>query len=151
MKSIIKHTAGWFHEKISSESKTLNFSHCVNLSSNQNVFKSLHCVKIAEFCSHDFFPWNQRFHVFFFSDKSGDVFQFSVNQNEGKCLLGHLSMLLDVKLSNCGKFVISTDRDEKIRVSHYPNAYNIHNFCLGHTDFVTSLELLTNQGNFYIT
>ena len=50
-------------------------------------------------------------------------------------------MLLDIKLSKCGKFIITCDRDEKIRVSHYPNAYNIHNFCLGHTDFVTSMAL----------
>ena len=48
-------------------------------------------------------------------------------------------MLLDIKLSKCGKFIITCDRDEKIRVSHYPNAYNIHNFCLGHTDFVTCI------------
>ena len=59
--------------------------------------------------------------------------------------LGHLSMLLDIKLSLCGKFIITADRDEKIRISHYPNAYNIHNFCLGHSDFVTSIELLPQQ------
>merc|ERR1712018_476229 len=77
------------------------------------------------------------------ADKSGDVFRFDLNSedHEGQCLLGHLSMLLDIKLSKCGKFIITCDRDEKIRVSHYPNAYNIHNFCLGHTDFVTSIVL----------
>ena len=77
-----------------------------------------------------------------FSDKSGDVFRFdlnSENDQNGQCLMGHLSMLLDIKLSKCGKFIITCDRDEKIRVSHYPNAYNIHNFCLGHTDFVTCI------------
>jgi len=41
------------------------------------------------------------------------------------------------------KFVITSERDEKIRVSRFPNAYNIHNFCLGHTEFVTSLSLLS--------
>ena len=50
-------------------------------------------------------------------------------------------MVLDLKLSRCGKFIITCDRDEKIRVSHFPNAYNIHNFCLGHSDFVTCLEM----------
>ena len=73
------------------------------------------------------------------------MFRFSQNDSEGQCILGHLSMLLDVKLSPCGKFIITSDRDEKIRVSHYPNAYNIHNYCLGHTDFVSSLEMLNNQ------
>jgi len=78
------------------------------------------------------------------ADKSGDVFRFdlnSENDQNGQCLMGHLSMLLDIKLSKCGKFIITCDRDEKIRVSHYPNAYNIHNFCLGHTDFVTCIAL----------
>ena len=50
-------------------------------------------------------------------------------------------MLLDLKLSQDGNFIITCDRDEKIRVSHYPNAYNIHNYCLGHTDFVSCLEI----------
>ena len=80
------------------------------------------------------------------SDKSGDVFQFVIEseEKEGKCILGHLSMLLDIKLSKCGKFIITCDRDEKIRVSHFPNAYNIHNFCLGHSDFVTCLDMFND-------
>ena len=84
------------------------------------------------------------FHIqyfFNFSDKSGDVFRFSKYEVEGKCILGHLSMLLDLKFSQDGNFIITCDRDEKIRVSHYPNAYNIHNYCLGHTDFVSCLEM----------
>ena len=68
-----------------------------------------------------------------------------MSEEGGKCILGHLSMLLDIKFSPCGKFIITADRDEKIRVSHYPNAYNIHNFCLGHSDFVTSIELLEDS------
>ena len=32
------------------------------------------------------------------------------------------------------KFVVTADRDEKIRISCYPNSYNIHQFCLGHTE-----------------
>ena len=50
-------------------------------------------------------------------------------------------MLLDLTLSSCGNYVITCDRDEKIRVSHYPNCYNIHNFCLGHTEFVSAITL----------
>lgn len=35
------------------------------------------------------------------ADKSGDVFQFVIKsqETEGKCILGHLSMVLDLKLS----------------------------------------------------
>ncbi|GAB1604974.1 tRNA (guanine-N(7)-)-methyltransferase non-catalytic subunit wdr4-like [Argonauta hians] len=53
--------------------------------------------------------------------------------------MGHLSMLLDMTLACNDKYLITCDRDEKIRLSLYPNAYNIHSYCLGHTDFVTRL------------
>lgn len=54
-------------------------------------------------------------------------------------------MLLDVKMSECGQFIITSDRDEKIRVTHYPNSYNIHGFCLGHEEFVSSISLMPNK------
>jgi WD40 repeat protein len=89
----------------------------------------------------DHYPLLQSGVIFSLLDKGGDVFRFDLKDNSSVCLLGHLSMLLDVTLSACGKYVITCDRDEKIRVSHYPNAYNIHNFCLGHTEFVTGIAL----------
>ncbi|KAJ9588336.1 hypothetical protein L9F63_018262 [Diploptera punctata] len=75
------------------------------------------------------------------ADKSGDAYEFSVTSLdlEGKLLLGHLSMLLDVLVTPDERFVITCDRDEKIRVSCYPNAYNIQSYCLGHKEFVTSI------------
>ena len=30
------------------------------------------------------------------------------------------------------RYVLTADRDEKIRVSHFPQTFNIHGFCLGH-------------------
>jgi len=77
------------------------------------------------------------------ADKNGDVYLFMSSGNtEAKLILGHLSMLLDIAISKDGKFVLTADRDEKIRVSRFPNSYNIHNFCLGHKEFVTSISLL---------
>jgi len=77
------------------------------------------------------------------ADKNGDVYKFdSRKASEAKLLLGHLSMLLDIKMPENGKFVVTADRDEKIRVSKFPNSYNIHNYCLGHTEFVTSICFL---------
>jgi len=77
------------------------------------------------------------------ADKNGDVYKFdSRTLGEAKLLLGHLSMLLDIKMPPNGKFVVTADRDEKIRVSKFPNSYNIHNYCLGHTEFVTSICFL---------
>ncbi|XP_077978722.1 tRNA (guanine-N(7)-)-methyltransferase non-catalytic subunit wdr4-like [Glandiceps talaboti] len=87
------------------------------------------------------------------TDKAGDVYRFSVLEPEkpADMILGHLSMLLDVVVSEDDKFVITADRDEKIRVSHYPNGYNIHNYCLAHTDFVSRLMLLPWQPEVLIT
>ncbi|OAD53083.1 tRNA (guanine-N(7)-)-methyltransferase subunit WDR4 [Eufriesea mexicana] len=74
------------------------------------------------------------------ADKTGDVHLFSNKQHDsGILLLGHLSMLLDVLITEDGKYIITTDRDEKIRVSMFPNSYNIVSYCLGHTKFVTNI------------
>ena len=37
-------------------------------------------------------------------------------------------------LAEDDKFLITSDRDEKIRVSCFPNSYSIHTFCLGHLE-----------------
>lgn len=80
------------------------------------------------------------------ADKTGDAHVFSVETDvtggSGSLILGHLSMLLDVAVSSCGKFVITCDRDEKIRVSNYPDAHSIHAYCLGHTEFVSSVRVV---------
>lgn len=54
-------------------------------------------------------------------------------------MLGHISMVLDVKLSDNGRFLLSADRDEKLRVSRYPQSFVIHCFCLGHSSFIKSI------------
>lgn len=83
------------------------------------------------------------------ADKSGDVLIYSMKDDDkGTKLLGHLSLLLDVLQTNDGKFIISSDRDEKIRVSCYPNTYNIQTFCLGHKEFVNHIELLPNNDKY---
>ncbi|XP_053312813.1 tRNA (guanine-N(7)-)-methyltransferase non-catalytic subunit WDR4 isoform X2 [Spea bombifrons] len=78
------------------------------------------------------------------ADKSGDVFSFSVTraQEEGRLELGHLSMLLDVVVSDEGDYVITCDRDEKIRVSAWNSPHVIAAFCLGHREFVSKLLVL---------
>ena len=56
-------------------------------------------------------------------------------------------MLLDLKLTQDRRYVLTSDRDEKIRVSKFPNSYNIEGFCLGHTEFVSSLALVPGCNN----
>jgi tRNA (guanine-N(7)-)-methyltransferase subunit TRM82 len=61
---------------------------------------------------------------------------------EHTLLLGHVSLLTDLKLANLeGKtYIITADRDEHIRVSRgIPQAHIIERFCLGHKEFVSRL------------
>ncbi|ETN43629.1 uncharacterized protein HMPREF1541_02788 [Cyphellophora europaea CBS 101466] len=64
---------------------------------------------------------------------------------EHRVLLGHVSLLTDVALARImvdGKerrFVLTSDRDEHVRVSRYPQAHVIEGFCLGIKEFVSRL------------
>lgn len=83
------------------------------------------------------------------TEKSGPDFEHSL-------LLGHVSLLTDVKLAKSGErmYVITADRDEHIRVSRgIPQAHIIENFCLGHKEFISRIcipesrpELLISGG-----
>ncbi|XP_028993440.1 tRNA (guanine-N(7)-)-methyltransferase non-catalytic subunit wdr4 isoform X2 [Betta splendens] len=75
------------------------------------------------------------------ADKSGDVYSFSVvdPQGAGELKMGHLSMLLAITMSPDNRYIITADRDEKIRVSCLRCPYNIQSFCLGHQEFVSTL------------
>ncbi|PKU29559.1 trna (guanine-n -)-methyltransferase non-catalytic subunit wdr4 [Limosa lapponica baueri] len=70
------------------------------------------------------------------ADKSGDVYSYSITepQAEGKLELGHLSLLLDVALSPDDQYILTADRDEKIRVSLTKAPYYIVSYCLGHRE-----------------
>nr|CAH7724040.1 unnamed protein product [Callosobruchus chinensis] len=79
------------------------------------------------------------------ADKTGDVYLYRLEGDDRPTLLlGHLSIILDMLITKDGKYIITCDRDEKIRVSHFPNCYNIVTFCLGHTEFVTKMEIQSN-------
>lgn len=87
------------------------------------------------------------------ADKAGDVYLFSTSNptEDGRFVLGHLSMLLDVLVTHDQKYVITTDRDEKIRISMLPNSYNILSYCLRHTKFVTNICELPHDNNILVS
>lgn len=87
------------------------------------------------------------------ADKAGDVYLFSTSSptESGAPILGHLSMLLDVLITEDTKYILTTDRDEKIRVSMFTNCYNIMSYCLGHTKFVTNISELPHKKSILIS
>jgi tRNA (guanine-N(7)-)-methyltransferase subunit TRM82 len=67
-------------------------------------------------------------------------------QFESKLLLGHVSLLTDVAITEVPvdfrsrQYVLTADRDEHIRVSRgVTQAHVIENYCLGHREFVSKL------------
>lgn len=83
----------------------------------------------------------------FSCDKTGDVYEFCLSEStsQEKLLFGHCSMMLDFILTPDDRYIISGDRDEKIRVTNYPNTYNVESYCLGHEEFVSTLQLLDSS------
>uniref|UniRef100_A0A4W3JHI2 WD repeat domain 4 n=1 Tax=Callorhinchus milii TaxID=7868 RepID=A0A4W3JHI2_CALMI len=81
------------------------------------------------------------------ADKSGDIYSFSIHQPQeaGHLQLGHLSMLLAVAVSPDDRYLVTSDRDEKIRVSFLEKPHVIEAFCLGHSEFVSELFIPPNH------
>jgi WD40 repeat protein len=91
------------------------------------------------------------------ADRMGDVYLFHIAYDladaagaEGPrtdastdFLAGHLSTVTAMDFTADESFMITAERDEKIRVSHFPNSYNIESFCLGHTCHVSALAVAT--------
>lgn len=85
------------------------------------------------------------------ADKFGDIYAMpiaddvlsSIN-NERAPILGHVSMLTDVAISKGpdGKqYIFTADRDEHIKISHYPQSFIVDKWLFGHQEFVSTLCL----------
>lgn len=77
------------------------------------------------------------------ADKSGDVFRATLEspqKEEASLILGHVSIITDMQMSPSGRLLVTADRDEKIRLSRYPNCYNIESFLLSHRGFVSRIS-----------
>ncbi|KAL5561703.1 hypothetical protein UlMin_031450 [Ulmus minor] len=91
-----------------------------------------------------------------FADKFGVVWVFdldksdeqvNVNKKASPLLSHYCSIITSLEFSSDGKFIVTADRDFKIRVSVFPKkpldgAHEIQSFCLGHSEFVSCLAFL---------
>ncbi|CAI8614217.1 unnamed protein product [Vicia faba] len=99
---------------------------------------------------------NDGLHVCF-ADKFGLVWVVDLNQTSKDKkptptpLLSHYcSIITSLEFSPDNRFIISADRDFKIRVTNFPKnllngAHEIQSFCLGHTEFVSCLAFVPAQ------
>jgi len=93
---------------------------------------------------------NKVHHVLLASDKAGEVFAIDAPLLQKQVLLsGHTaSVITDLAIhrSATAHYVATADRDEKVRISHFPDMENIHTFFLGHTKVVASVCFLELDG-----
>ncbi|KAL4066031.1 WD40-repeat-containing domain protein, partial [Scleroderma yunnanense] len=95
------------------------------------------------------------------ADKFGDVFRYPLhpdleamskepkndalvshkNLSGSELVLGHASVLTCCLLTPDEDFIITSDRDEHIRVSWYPEGYVIEAYCLGHEKYVSAIHI----------
>jgi WD40 repeat protein len=81
-------------------------------------------------------------------DRGGDVYAHSLVENSSKkrFLCGHTaSILTDVLVTEISpktnmRYLITSDKDEKIRVSEFPSSFHIRAHGLGHTRSVQALQ-----------
>ncbi|KAK8654271.1 hypothetical protein V6N13_128242 [Hibiscus sabdariffa] len=99
---------------------------------------------------------NDGLHVCF-ADKFGVVWvvdlpgldgtEASLNKKAVPLLAHYCSIITSLEFSPDGRFIVSADRDFKIRVTVFPKkpldgAHEIQSFCLGHTEFVSCLAFI---------
>ncbi|CAM6043348.1 unnamed protein product [Sphagnum compactum] len=90
------------------------------------------------------------------ADKFGIVYVFSTVRSDAihkpVLILAHCcSIITGLCCSPDGKYIVTSDRDFKIRVTKFPEnpltgAHDIHTYCLGHTNFVACVACIGFQG-----
>lgn len=88
-------------------------------------------------------------------DVAGDSYAYNLLEKGQRLLLGHTaSMLTDIAIVDrdvveCSRrrFLLSADRDEKIRISHFPDSYILEGFLLGHTAYVTAFAAIPSSSS----
>lgn len=93
------------------------------------------------------------------ADKFGDVYEIGIDaeqpipEKDLVPILGHVSMLSDVLVAehNGQQYVLTGDRDEHIKVSHYPLTYVVKHWLFGHREFVSCLHLASFNNDILIS
>lgn len=80
-------------------------------------------------------------------DLAGDAYAYSLTQKRFTLLLGHTASMLTGVLV-VGKNILTADRDEKIRISRFPETYVTEGYLLGHSAYISSIDAVTTKKGF---
>lgn len=92
-----------------------------------------------------------KFGVVWIVDLAGLAENQALSNNKAVAMFGHYcSIITSLEFSPDGRFIVSADRDFKIRVSVFPKnplkgVHEIQSFCLGHSEFVSCLTFMRNS------
>ncbi|KAE8686148.1 Transducin/WD40 repeat-like superfamily protein isoform 2 [Hibiscus syriacus] len=110
--------------------------------------KRLSAVAISNDGLHVCFA--DKFGVVWVVDLAGfDGSEASLDKKAAPLLSHYCSIITSLEFSLDGRFIVSADRDSKIRVTVFPSkpldgAHEIQSFCLGHTEFVSCLAFISS-------
>jgi hypothetical protein len=74
-------------------------------------------------------------------DRAGDIWGFNIPELKKEVLLGGhtASVITDIAYSPENNLILTSDRDEKVRYSSFPDIESIAGYSLGHTSVVSSI------------
>jgi WD40 repeat protein len=87
-------------------------------------------------------------------DVAGDSYAYNLLEKGRRLLLGHTASMLtdiaivdrdDIASSSRRRLLLTADRDEKIRISQFPDSYILEGFLLGHTAYVTAFTTIPSS------
>lgn len=118
---------------------------CWNIDSAELLGSKL-CRKRVTSMIHSLYPQNSAQSMLVFSDKFGEIFAVDTpNMKHDPVLCGSHTTSTITSMIFRDNYLITCDRDEKIRVQTFPDMVNIVSYCLGHTSVVTSIEVLDSK------
>ncbi|CAE8686916.1 unnamed protein product, partial [Polarella glacialis] len=81
-----------------------------------------------------------------FADRFGDIYRWEGKESsEAELLCSHLAIVTALAFSPSGKYLISADNHEKVRVNCYTGGSEIRSFCLGHTAQITAVAAIGDE------
>lgn len=99
--------------------------------------KRLSCINFTRFPSHN--GGDDGFPMVLAGDLAGDAHAYGLIEKRRRLLLGHTASMLTGICVTKDK-LLTGDRDEKIRISCFPDTVFIDGFLLGHEAYITSVE-----------